>query len=38
VGMRNRDLPEDERTLFSDSDGEGDMSGAAKAEAAQAVW
>jgi hypothetical protein len=38
VGMRNRDLPEDEQTLFSESDGEEDTSGAAKAEAAQAVW
>lgn len=40
VGRRNCDLPEDERMLFSDTDeeAEGDMSGAAKAEASQAVW
>ena len=38
VGRRNQDLPEDEQTLFSDTEEDLDMSGAAKAEAAQAVW
>jgi hypothetical protein len=35
---RNRDLPEEERVYYTDSDEEDMVTGAAKVEAAQAVW
>lgn len=36
--VRNRDLPEEERLYYQDSDEEDERSGAAKAEMTQAVW
>ncbi len=35
---RNRDLPPEERVYYTDSEDEDGSSGAAKVEAAQAVW